>query len=78
MCIYAGTCLARDVVADVDLLIVQKHTVDSLNGGLGRLSSLVVDKAVSLGAAVLISGNLAGQNVAKSGEGIVKGLEDEN
>ena len=63
------------MVADVNLLVVQKHTVDSLNGGLGRLSSLVVDETVALGAAVLIGGDLAGQDITECGKGVVEGLD---
>ena len=63
---------------NVNLLVVQQHAVYGLDGGFRGLGGLVVHIAVATGATVLVSGNLAGQNVAKSGEGIVKGLEDEN
>ena len=74
--VYApqSTNLLRDVVADVHLLVVQKHTVDGLDGGLGSLGGLVVNKAVALEPALLIGGDLAGQNVAEGGERIVQGL----
>ena len=63
------------MVADIDLLVVQEHTVDSLDSGLGSLSSLVVDETVALGAAVLVGGDLAGQDVAESSEGVMEGLQ---
>ena len=63
------------MVADIDLLVVQEHTVDSLDSGLGSLSSLVVDKPVALGAAVLIRGDLAGEYVPEGSEGIVESLK---
>ena len=66
--------LLRDVVADVHLLVVQKHAVDGLDGSLGSLSGLVVDESVSLGAAMLVGSNLAGQDITEGGEGIVEGL----
>ncbi len=46
-------------MADVDLLVVQQHAVDSLDGGLGGLGSLIVDETVALGTAVLVGGDLA-------------------
>ena len=63
------------MVADIDLLVVQEHTIDSLDGGLGSLSSLVVDETVALGTAVLIGGDLAGQDVTEGSEGVVESLD---
>lgn len=68
------TDLLGDVVTDIDLLVVQKHAVDSLDGSLSSLCGLVVNETVALGAALLVSGNLARQNVTESGERVVKGL----
>ena len=62
-------------MADVDLLVVQQHAVDSLDGSLRGLGGLVVDEAVALGAAVLIGGYLARQHVTEGGEGVVESLE---
>ena len=62
-------------MADVDLLVVQQHAVDSLDSSLRGLGGLVVDEAVALGAAVLIGGDLARQHVAEGGEGVVESLE---
>ena len=61
-------------MADVHLLVGQKHAVDGLDGGLSSLSGLVVDESVSLGAAMLVGSNLAGQDITEGGEGIVEGL----
>jgi hypothetical protein len=70
----AHAVLLGDVVADKDLLLVQEHTVDALDGSVGSLCSLVVDETVSLGVAVLVLGDLAGKNVAKGGKGVVQSL----
>lgn len=64
------------MVTDVHLLVVQKHAVDSLNGGLGGLSSLVVNETVSLRATVLIGSDLARQNGTERSESIVEGLAE--
>jgi hypothetical protein len=45
--------------ADVDLLIVEQHAVDSLYGIIGSLCSFVVDEAVSLRTALFVCGDLA-------------------
>lgn len=71
----AKTNLARDVVPDVNLLIVEKHAVDSLDSRLGGLSSLIVDITVTARATLLIGGDFARQNVAESGEGVVESLQ---
>ena len=63
-------------MADVDLLVVQQHAVDSLDSSLRGLGGLVVDEAVALGAAVLIGGDLARKDSAESGEGVVEGLHN--
>ena len=68
------TDLLGDVVADVNLLVVQKHTVDSLDSGIGGLGGLVVNEAVALGAALLIGCDLARKDIAESSEGVVKSL----
>ena len=72
------TNLARDVVAYVDLFVVQQHTVDSLDSGLRSLRSFVVNETVSLGAAMLIGGNLARQDISECGKSIVKSLDEVN
>ena len=61
-------------MADVDLLVIQQHAVDGLDGSLSSLSSLVMDETVALGAAMLVGGDLAGENVAEGGERIVQSL----
>lgn len=66
--------LLGDMVADVDLLLVEKHAVDVLDGLLSSLVSLVVNEAVSLGVAVLVLGNLAAQNVPKGSKGVMESL----
>ena len=66
--------LLGDVVADENLLVVQKHTVDVLDGVVGSLGSFVVDETVALGVGKLILGNLAAKNVTKGGKGVVESL----
>jgi len=70
------TCLAGDMVADVDLLVVEQHAVDGLDSVVGSLAGFVVHEAVALGVALLIGGDFAGQDISESGEGVVKGLCD--
>lgn len=62
------------MVADVDLLVVQKHAVDSLDGSFSGLGGLVMDETVALGSTLVIGGDLAGQNVPEGGERIVQSL----
>ena len=66
--------LAGDVVAHIDLLVVQEHAIDGLNGGLGGFGGLVVDETVTLRAALLVRGDLARQNVSERSERVMKGL----
>lgn len=66
--------LLGNVVADVDLLLVQKHAVDVLDGLGSSLIGLVVDETVALGVTVLVLGNLARKDVAEGSEGVVKSL----
>ena len=63
------------MVADIDLLVVQKHAIDRLDSGLSGLGGLVVNETVALGTAVLIRSNLAGQYVAEGSESIVESLK---
>lgn len=73
--IRAATNLAGDVVAYVDLLVVQQHAIDSLNGSLSGLSGLIVHEAVAFGTTVLVGGDLARQYVTERGEGVVESLQ---
>ena len=47
------------MVPDVHLLIVEKHTVDSLDSTVGSVGSLVMNEAVAFGTTVFISGDFA-------------------
>ena len=60
--------------ADVNLLIVEQHAVDSLYGIISSLRSLVVDEAISFRAALFVCGDLARQNVAKCGKSVMESL----
>jgi len=57
-----------------DLLVVEEHAIDRLDGVLSSLSGLVVDEAVTLGVALLIDGDFAGENITKRDERIVERL----
>ena len=62
------------MVADINLLVVEQHAVDSLDGGLGSFCGLVVDETISLGSALFIGRNLAREDSSESGKGVVEGL----
>ena len=61
-------------MTNIDILVVQKHTIDSLDGSVSGLGGLVVDETVTLGTALLISSDLARKDVSESSKGIVQGL----
>ena len=64
---------AAHELADLDLLSVDEHAIELLDGGVGGLGGLVVDVAVTLGVAGLgIAHDLAGEDVAEEGEGVVQ------
>jgi hypothetical protein len=54
--------------------IVEKHAIDSFDGGICRLCGIVVNESVTTRVACLIGGNLARQDGAKSSESIVESL----
>jgi hypothetical protein len=64
------------VVANVDLLVVEEHAVDRGDGGVGSLTSLVVDKGEATRVSVLVGGDLARKNVAEGGKGVVESLRE--
>lgn len=68
------TNLAGNVVSNVYFFIVKKHTVHSLDRSFCSLGSLVVDKSVTLGAALLIAGHLARKHITKGRECVMKSL----
>jgi len=47
------------MMPNVDLLIIEKHSINSLDGGLGGLSSLIMNIAIATGAALFIGSDLA-------------------
>ena len=67
--------LAGDVVAHIDLLIVEQHAIDGLDGDVGSFRGLVVDETIALGATLLVSGNLTREHVAESGKRVMKSLK---
>ena len=62
------------MVADIDLLVVQQHAVDRLDGGVSGIGSFVVNETVALGTAMLIGGDLAREDVAEGSERVVQSL----
>jgi hypothetical protein len=61
-------------MSDVNLLLVEKHAVNVLDGLGSSLIGLVVNETVSLGVTVLILSDLAAQDVTKGSKGVVKSL----
>ena len=45
---------------DIDLLIVQKHSIDSLDSGVRGLSCLIMNIAIATRATLFISSDFAG------------------
>ena len=68
------TYLARNVVTDKDLLVIEQHAVDSTDGSISSFSSLIMDETVALGVAVLVGGDLAREDVAEGSERVVQSL----
>lgn len=66
--------LLGNVVTNKDLLVIEQHSIDMLNGILGSLGGFVVNEPVSARVAVLILGNLARQDVTEGRERVVEGL----
>ena len=62
------------MVSNVDFLVVQQHTVDGLDSGLGRLSGVIVNETITLGASALVCCDLARKDVTKGGKSVVKSL----
>jgi len=73
-----GVNLLGDVVTNEDFLVVEEHAIDRLDGVLSSLGGFVVDETVTPGAALLIDGDLAGEDITKSDESIVERLGTEN
>jgi hypothetical protein len=62
------------MVADVHLLVIEKHAVYSLNRVFCRLGRLIMNEAVAPGTPVFIRGNFAGQYIAKSSKSVMESL----
>jgi hypothetical protein len=68
------THLAGDMEANVDLFVVEQHTIDSLYGVIGSLRGLIVDEAITLRAALFVCSDLARQDIAKGRKGVMESL----
>jgi hypothetical protein len=62
------------MIANVDLLIVKKHSIDSFNSCLCGFSCLIMNIAIATGAALLVGSDLARQNVTKRSESVMESL----
>ena len=62
------------MVTDIDLLVVEQHAIDCLDGSLGGLCGLVVNEPIALRTTLLVGSDLAGKNGSKSGESIMESL----
>lgn len=60
--------------ADIDLFVVEQHAIDGLDGIISSFSGLVVNEAVALGTTLLVSRDLARQDIAKGSKSIMKSL----
>ncbi len=69
---FVDAILLGNMVSNVDLLLVQKHAVNALDGIVGSLCSLVVDKAVAFGVSVLVLSDLTAEDIPKGSEGVVE------
>lgn len=48
------------MVTDVNLLVIEKHTVNSLDSVIGSLARLVVDESIAFRSALFVCSNFAG------------------
>jgi len=72
----AHPLLFADMVSDVNLLVVQQHSIDGLDGGIGSFSRFVVNESVSPRSTILIDSDFAREDVSESGKGVVEGLQN--
>lgn len=59
------------MVSDVNLLVIQKHAIDSFNGAISSLRGFIVNKSITLGTAVFVGGNLARENISERRERVM-------
>lgn len=62
-------------MSNVDLLVIQQHTIDGLDSRLGRLGAVIVNETVTLGASALVCCDLARKNVTEGSKSIMKSLK---
>jgi hypothetical protein len=62
------TLLARDVMTNKNLLIIQQHAIDGLDRIFGSLSSLVVNESVDSGPVVFVSSNFSRKHVSEGSQ----------
>jgi len=62
------------MMANINLLVIEKHAVDSLDRIIGRLSSFIMDKTIAFGATLLVGGNFAREDVAKGSKSVMQCL----
>ena len=66
--------LAGDMMPNKDLLVIEQHAIDSLDGGFGSLASFIVDKSIATRSAILVGRDFAGKNIAERSKRVVESL----
>jgi hypothetical protein len=62
------TLLARDVMTNKNLLIIQQHAIDGLDRIFSSLGGLVVNESVASGPVVFVRGDLARKHVSEGSQ----------
>lgn len=62
------TLLARDVMTNKNLLIIQQHAIDGLDRIFGSLGSLVVNESVDSGLVMFVSSNFSRKHVSEGSQ----------
>jgi len=66
--------LAGNESANKDLLLIQQHAINLLDGVHGSLLGLKVNKSITLAGSISILGNFTGEDVTEGRKGIVHSL----
>lgn len=68
--------LASDMMPDVNLFVVEEHTIHSFDGRIGGLDCLVMNETVSFRMTVFVGGDFAGEDVSERRKRTVKILSN--
>jgi hypothetical protein len=69
--------LLGHVVSNVDLLVVQQHPVDGLDGRLGSFRGVIVNVAITLGESSFVCCDLAREDITEGSEGVMESLRQQ-